>query len=129
MANYVHIPAEAVQGPLQAQGQRPGADTGDPQVSLARLDGPGDVRAGVWECTPGGWPVEHRADAETCYILSGSAIVTDGATGTRYAVGAGDIIIQPIGWSGRWDVTETIRKVYSIGVPGAPAGPPLGSLR
>ncbi|WP_277986444.1 hypothetical protein [Promicromonospora panici] len=24
--------------------------------------------------------------------------------------------LQPKGWSGRWDVTETVRKVYSIGV-------------
>ena len=117
MANYVHIPAHTVQRALPAQGQRPGADAGDPQVFLTRFDVPSDVRAGVWECTPGGWPVEPRADTETCYILSGSATVTDGRTGAVYEVRAGDVIIQPKGWSGRWDVTETIRKVYSIGVP------------
>jgi uncharacterized cupin superfamily protein len=121
MAKYVHIPADTVQGSLAAQGQRPGADAGDPQVFLARFDGPVDVRAGIWQCTPGGWPVEPRTDTETCYILSGSARVTDGTTGTVYEVRAGDVIIQPKGWSGRWDVTETIRKVYSIGVPGVPA--------
>lgn len=27
--------------------------------------------------------------------------------------------MQPKGWSGRWDVTETVRKVYSIGVQAA----------
>lgn len=76
-----------------------------------------DVRAGIWESQPGGWPVAQRADTETCYILSGRAIITDGTTGERYEVEAGDVIIQPKGWSGRRDVTETIRKVYSIGVP------------
>lgn len=58
-----------------------------------------------------------RPDTETCYILSGRATVTDAATGERYEVSAGDVIVQPRGWSGRWDVSETIRKVYSIGVP------------
>ncbi|MEU1321077.1 cupin domain-containing protein [Streptomyces tibetensis] len=29
---------------------------------------------------------------------------------------AGDVVVQPKGWSGRWDVRETIRKVYSIGL-------------
>jgi uncharacterized cupin superfamily protein len=65
----------------------------------------------------GGWPVVDRPDTETCYILSGRATVTDAATGERYEVSADDVIVQPRGWSGRWDVSETIRKVYSIGVP------------
>ena len=54
---------------------------------------------------------------ETCYILSARATVTDAATGERYEVSAGGVIVQSRGWSGRWDVSETIRKVYSIGVP------------
>ena len=57
-----------------------------------------------------------QLDTETCYILSGRATVIDAATGKRYEVSAGDVIVQPRGWSGRWDVRETIRKVYSIGV-------------
>jgi hypothetical protein len=72
------------------------------------------VRAGVWESAPGGWPVESREDTETCYILSGRAIVTDAATGRTFEVSAGDVIVQPQGWSGRWDVKETIRKVWSL---------------
>jgi uncharacterized cupin superfamily protein len=57
-----------------------------------------------------------RPDTGTCYILSGRATVIDAATGERYEVSAGDVIVQPRGWSGRWDVSETIGKVYSIGV-------------
>lgn len=62
-----------------------------------------------------------RPDTETCYILSGRATVTDAATGERYEVSAGDVIVQPRGWSRRWDVSETIRKVYSIGAPATDA--------
>ncbi|HRY10010.1 MAG TPA: cupin domain-containing protein [Candidatus Nanopelagicales bacterium] len=114
MTKYVHIPAETVGGPLDGLGQRPGADRGDPQISLLPFDTDGAVRAGVWECQPGGWPVAEREDTETCYILSGHAIVTDGSSGQRFEVRAGDVIVQPQGWSGRWDVIETIRKVWSI---------------
>jgi uncharacterized cupin superfamily protein len=114
---YVHQPAATVTGPLVPKGQRPGADSGDPQISALAFDTPGDVRVGVWECEPGAWPVVDRPDTETCYILRGRATITDGETGHHYEVSAGDVIVQPRGWSGRWQVTETIRKVYSIGVP------------
>jgi uncharacterized cupin superfamily protein len=119
MSNFVHEPTPDVTGPLEPRGQRPGADSGDPQISTRAFEAPADVRAGIWESAPGGWPVVNREDTETCYILSGRATITDGATGKSYEVSAGDVIIQPKGWSGRWDVTETIRKVYSIGVPDA----------
>jgi uncharacterized cupin superfamily protein len=59
----------------------------------------------------------NRADTETIYILSGRATVTEAETGHTFEISAGDVVVQPRGWSGRWDVTETIRKVYSIGVP------------
>jgi uncharacterized cupin superfamily protein len=115
--SYVHQSAGIVTGPLEPKGQRPGADDGDPQIASIAFDTPADVRVGVWECDPGGWPVIDRPDTETCYIVSGRARITDAATGAQYDVSAGDVIVQPKGWSGRWDVVETIRKVYSIGVP------------
>jgi uncharacterized cupin superfamily protein len=46
--------------------------------------------------------------------VSGRATSTDATTGKRFEISAGDVIVQPRGWSGRWDVTETIRKVCSI---------------
>ena len=114
MSTYVHVPAATVTGPLEPIGQRPGADSGNPQLGILRFETDGAVRAGVWECEPGGWPVEPREDTETCYILSGRATVTDAATGRTFEVSAGDVIVQPQGWFGRWDVTETIRKVWSL---------------
>lgn len=117
--SYVHHQASVVTGPLEAKGQRAGADSGDPQISSVAFDAPADVKFGVWECQPGGWPIAERADTETCYILSGRLIVTDGETGEKFEVSAGDVIVQPKGWWGRWDVLETIRKVYTIVVPEA----------
>jgi uncharacterized cupin superfamily protein len=114
VVKYLHQPASVVTGPLEPRGQRPGADAGDPQISSVAFETPADVKVGVWECQPGGWPVAERPDTETCYILAGRATITDATTGERYEISAGDVIVQPKGWSGRWDVTETIRKFYSI---------------
>jgi len=44
-------------------------------------------------------------------ILHGRATITD-ADGTRHELEAGTSLTLPIGWSGRWDIHDTIRKVY-----------------
>jgi uncharacterized protein len=100
---------------LEPVGQRPGADRGDPQVSLAVIyEGPkGLSEVGVWECTPGGWPIRNRSDTEICHIVLGRAVLT-GDDGARQELGPGDTAVLPVGWSGRWDVVETVRKVYVV---------------
>lgn len=103
-----------VTGALTAAGQRAGADSGDPQLHVRTVapDAPGNT--GVWECQPGGWAVADRTDTEVCYVLSGTATITDDATGHEHALHPGDLLVLPPGWSGRWDVTHTLRKVYAI---------------
>jgi uncharacterized cupin superfamily protein len=33
---------------------------------------------------------------------------------TALLAGAGDVAVFPLGWTGIWDIHETVRKVYSI---------------
>lgn len=40
--------------------------------------------------------------------------MTDAASGTVTEIGPGDLVILPPGWSGRWDVIETVRKIFAI---------------
>lgn len=103
-----------VDGGLRAAGVRPGADSGNPTISVQTIAPESGSNIGVWECQPGGWPVLNRTDTEVCYILSGTAHITDDATGAVNTVTAGDLVALPTGWSGRWDVVETVRKVYAI---------------
>jgi uncharacterized cupin superfamily protein len=110
--SFVHVPAATIRGELEPNGHRVGFDSGDPQTSILRFDT--EVKTGVWECQPGGWQAT-REDTEVCYIVSGRATITDGQTGTAFEVSSGDVIVQPKGWSGRWEVTDTIRKVYCQG--------------
>jgi len=102
---------------LDSWGQRKGADSGDPQTSGRVLhkkpeDG---VSVGIWECTPGGWPVVNRGNTETCHILKGKVIIT--SAGVRKEYGPGDVFVLPVGWTGRWDVIETVRKLYIVSDP------------
>ncbi|WP_227310549.1 cupin domain-containing protein [Acidisoma cellulosilyticum] len=99
---------------LSPAGQRPGADHGDPQLAIQKLAAEAGGRLGIWECQPGGWPVINRNDTEFAYIIVGKAKLTNAATGDVIDVTGGDLVILPPGWSGRWEVIETLRKVYAI---------------
>jgi uncharacterized cupin superfamily protein len=75
--------------------------------------GDGLPHVGIWECTPGGWPIENRPDTETVLLLSGHARITS-ADGSSVELTAGEGIVLPRGWSGRWDILETARKFYVV---------------
>jgi len=100
-----------INGPLADWGPRVGADVGQPQMSGRIFYEGNGVQIGVWECTPGGWAIEDRPDHETVRIIAGRARLTD-ADGTSVEVGAGDALTLPKGWSGRWDILQTVRKFY-----------------
>ena len=72
----------------------------------------GDTSAGIWQCAPGPsqWKLETN---EVIYLVAGRMTVTpDG--GEASEIGVGDIAVFPKGWTGTWDIHETVRKVYSI---------------
>jgi|SRR5581483_2241247 len=72
----------------------------------------GDQEVGIWECTagPSHWTLETH---EQIYIISGRMTVTpDGGEPTD--VNAGDTAVFPRGWTGTWQIHETLRKLYVI---------------
>lgn len=100
-----------IEGPLEDTGPRVGADRGAPMTAIrVILDAP-PIQVGVWECTPGGWAIVDRPNTEIIQVVSGRATLTD-ADGAVRDLAAGSVVVLPVGWSGRWDITETIRKVY-----------------
>ena len=98
---------------LNSVGSRAGADQGNPQVSAREILNDGSIQVGVWECTPGGWPIVDRTDTEVASIVSGKGTITD-ADGAEHVLVPGSAVTLPKGWSGRWDLSETPRKVYTI---------------
>ncbi|CAN5876585.1 hypothetical protein BH10ACT9_BH10ACT9_44580 [soil metagenome] len=87
--------------------------TGEPMATFGvEVWVDGDLSAGIWQCAPGPshWTLETN---EVIYLVAGKMTVTpDG--GTPGVVGVGDIAVFPKGWSGTWEIHETVRKVYSI---------------
>jgi uncharacterized protein len=114
--NTSHLAAAAAAeledwGPL-AEATGPGPDGGPMLTHGLTLWKDGDSEAGIWECTPGPsyWTQEEH---EVVHILAGRMTVTpDGGEPTE--VGAGDVAVFPRGWTGTWQIHETIRKVYVL---------------
>jgi len=87
--------------------------TGDPMSTRGvELWADGDASAGIWECTPGPsrWTL---ATHEVIQVVAGRMTVTpDG--GEPAEIGPGTMAVFPRGWTGSWQIHETLRKVYSI---------------
>ena len=119
---------------LEDKGIRAGADTGNPvrvrcclpchfifdattprpqMVKLKAFDAGNTKGAGVWECAPGGFPVVNRPSTETVLILKGKGTITN-ADGSKVELTPGMWHTLPTGWTGRWDIDETLRKLYVI---------------
>ena len=108
----ISVPDAQLSGELEDWGPRIGADSGEPMMSGLIFHEEGGFQVGVWECTPGGWVIENRPDSETVRILNGRARLTN-ADGDSVELQAGDVLVLPKGWSGRWDILETVRKFYA----------------
>ena len=109
----VAVPAAELDGKLADWGPRIGADSGSPMMSGRIFHDADGFQVGVWECTPGGWAIDNRPDSESVRILSGRARLT-GIDGGAVELGPDNVLVLPKGWSGRWDILETVRKVYAV---------------
>lgn len=83
------------------------------------------IRSGVWEVTPGSFRSTRPEYHETCHIVSGRATIVED-DGTTFEIRPGSLFITPEGWTGRWIVHETLRKVWVI-VPFAALADPVRS--
>jgi uncharacterized cupin superfamily protein len=79
---------------------------------LALVELPG-LEIGIWEVTPGRFLSSKPDVGEVMHFVAGAGEIThaDG-TVTRIAPGV-TLSLQP-GWTGEWEVTATVRKVYAI---------------
>lgn len=71
------------------------------------------VLCGTWECEPGRSRWEFLDRGEFVHVLSGRMVVTeDGQDGVELVAGCSAVF--PVGWAGTWEVTETLRKVFTV---------------
>lgn len=88
--------------------------SGAPQTSVQNYytDKSGNFYSGIWESTPGKWPVSYTED-EFCTILEGRVVMTD-ESGKAESFKAGDAFVIPAGFKGTWETVEKVRKFYAI---------------
>lgn len=86
---------------------------GAPQAAVLELADDGRVSTGIWECTPGRFTSERTGCSELMHFVAGAGTIADD-TGTVHAIAAGVVLFVPDGWSGEWNITETVRKTYAM---------------
>ena len=117
MTDTLSLPGfvEAATAELTVVGPKAGATAGEPIESVLELYDDGTTSAGIWACTPGAWPSSKDGIGELMHVVAGHGWIID-ADGTRHEIRPGVTRYVPDGWSGRWEVDETVRKVYVITV-------------
>lgn len=92
---------------------RPGAISGDPHHRSVIVSRNNQLECGIWEATPGTFPLTCDGYDEVFCVLSGHATVhIDG--GMSFDMRPGGVLLTPAGTKGTWVVHETLRKSYAI---------------
>lgn len=71
------------------------------------------VVSGTWECEEGLSRWEFLTRGEIIHVVAGSMTVHEDG-GEPETVAAGDTAYFPVGWTGVWNVTERLRKVFVV---------------
>ena len=74
--------------------------------------GDGILEVGIWKCAagPSRWKFETN---ESFTIFSGRMTVTEDG-GEPIELASGDSAVFPEGWSGVWELHDTVLKVYTV---------------
>jgi uncharacterized cupin superfamily protein len=91
----------------------PTAVDGEPYESWQVISDDGRVELGVWEVTPGSFRGTCEGYDEQMHVVAGRGTITDG-DGVVTSIRPGVVMLCPDGWSGVWEVGETVRKTYAI---------------
>ena len=91
----------------------PTAVDGEPYESWRVISDDGRVELGIWEVTPGSFRGETDGIYEQMHFVAGRGSITD-AEGVVTEIRPGVVMLCPDGWSGEWDVRETVRKTYAV---------------
>ena len=94
----------------------------------------GRVRTGLWSCTEGRFRTAFGDDeGEFVWVVSGSLTCAEDGGPTTELV-PGNAMLFPPGWSGEWQISGTLRKVFAgwtggVAGQGRGAGAALGHPR
>lgn len=88
-------------------------EEGNPSCQELVLHAAGDLEVGLWQVTPGRFRSKKVGIGETMTFLAGAGTLHHDAGGVS-VIAPGVVVHLEPGWSGVWDVTETVTKSYTI---------------
>ena len=95
--------------------------SGEPFESELVMSKDDVTETGIWEVTPGVCRGSKIGMWEYMHFVSGAGTITD-ESGNVTEIRPGVACFIPDGWTGVWNVTETVRKTFVISsVPGGNA--------
>ena len=82
----------------------------------------GEVFAGVWRCEPGAWRIQMGAREDEFFMVTQGHCRLHGDEGGMVECRAGESLVIPAGFSGIFEVLESLEKHYMIVDRRPPAG-------
>ncbi len=114
MTKPTYLSAEEIAAmELPAPVPRVPALNGAPMETFLEVYADARVELGIWECSPGRFPAAKDGIGEFMHVVEGRGILTS-ADGTVHEIRPGALIVTPDGWSGTWEIEETVRKEYVV---------------
>ncbi|HWK97401.1 MAG TPA: cupin domain-containing protein [Pseudolabrys sp.] len=107
--------------PVEASPELQRIISGDPKWRSWLHFSEGDMTSGEWESTPGNWTIAYDK-WEFFHILSGRGVVR-GSDGSEIQLAPGAAGVIPPGFTGTWEVKETMRKRFFVRRVPADRGP------
>jgi uncharacterized cupin superfamily protein len=78
------------------------------------LSASGDLSAGIWACEPGAWNIAFALGKDEFFcVIEGRLRITD-SDGNAAEFGPGDACVIPSGFTGSFEVLESVRKHYVL---------------
>lgn len=115
-------PDSVLRGPLPSQVSMAPVTSGTPVAHEDVIADTGQEFFAVWACDAGVFPRVKDKRGSFMYLLDGAGQIVD-ADGTSHELAGDSILILPFGWSGHWNITQTVRKVYVHTTPVPPEWP------
>jgi uncharacterized cupin superfamily protein len=107
-------PYNGLAAPPFYQAVLPDAFHGNPHTASHIIYDVGPTKVGYWTCTPGSFPVVNHGATECFHVLEGVFFLTSADGSARQHCVAGDTVVLPKGWTGHWDIIETVKKLWVI---------------
>lgn len=86
---------------------------GSPTTSTIAMDHKDDRKFGLWRATPGAFTTDHAGYTEFIHVVEGRGrLVSDQEVITELRPGTSVVI--PSGWRGRWEIDQTLTKIYAV---------------